>query len=662
MVLGRRASRIGVLACSLIAVAAGLGAGASGCGESESPAGAAAPGADGATTAAEGGAAPGDSAVVAPVTIDIVVASATVYAGQLAQLIATQSKASDGSGLNFGWQIKTVPQGSAITTSSIQGSNELVSFTPDLAGDYVITVTATTGAITTTKDVTVKSVNAPIFYVRTTTGTHIDDLGYEMHHVAMDGTDDHAVACRQATFSQVPSEFVGDGGLVDFGDAGDSGVGQLGMVNYLYLSFFADQALDWWEAPAGQPSRAAFQDFTPIGNDAGKDAATDAATSKVSLFVATQDNSCQNPPFAARSFFGHGGDGVFQPKFSPDGRRIAFVEIRDDKAVLVTTAIDGSDSRTIASICPDGGKECFKQYLFPRRPQWLDETHVGWMRSTTELSETSIGWEIMVATDIPSATPSRYLTCTSGAAPLLFNFLRDGNILTTVAASRRGAENLVILSRNAAGSCQVAKKLTDLTFDGAYARDFAISPDGKNVAYVHNAGGPPKDAGNLEIKQGGVLYTVPLDGSRAPAPLGPLPRLANYGPRYIAGGTRLAWNGMAPAPVGYDAGFGLDDAGVGDSGPKLVLDGGLPAITVIQADGGGFATVATGDPLSGSYVLGGGNGGSCSMECNGLGCTPQCDPKANCAVVEERRGGSGAAFWASVFALGFAARRARRRR
>lgn len=650
MSAGRRVGRLGVLGLSLaaIGVAVACGAGVGGCGGNDDTS----PPAPGDVGTGPDGSVLADGETPAAVTIDIQVPATTVYAGQKTQLVASQSKASNGAALSFGWTFTSVPPGSKITNASIEGINELISFVPDIAGDYVVTVTATAGETVAKKDVTVKAVNAPIFYVRTTAGTTVDDVGFEVHTVQMDGTGDHAVACRQHTLN---TSFYGDAGAsIDLGDGGADSGAPLGMLSFLLSSLFADQAIDWWEAPAGQASHAAFQNIT-FGGDAGPD----AANNKVDLFVATQDNTCQMPPFPARTFMGRGDDAVMQPKFSPDGHRVAFVERRDGKMQVVTTAIDGSDARELGTYCLDDQTDCTTSanLVFPRRPQWLDETHLGWLRATSSQSDTGINWEIVVAPDIPAATVSRYMACTSGSMPTLFNFLRDGSIVADVRATRYGAEDLLVLGRDPAGTCTVVRNLTNFGIPGSYARDFALSPDGDSVAYIHKLApegstGKP-DSGASDFRQGGDLYIVPVDGSKPPAPLGTVVRRAEYGPRYIAGGTRVAWNGSAPPPPGYDAGDLFADAG---DAAAAFLEAGLPAINVMQVDGGNFTPVALGDPNAGIYVLGGGNGGACSLECGGLGCAPT----ASCETVE-RKSPAGPAFWASAFGLIFLIRRRQRK-
>src|SRR5262245_57901516 len=105
MALRHGMNRLGVLGFCLVAFGTGLAGSIGGCGDSEgnknNPI---APGAD--ASQGEGGVVPGqDSAAPDQVTIDIVATSVTVYAGQLAQVIAAQSKASNGASLQFGWVV-----------------------------------------------------------------------------------------------------------------------------------------------------------------------------------------------------------------------------------------------------------------------------------------------------------------------------------------------------------------------------------------------------------------------------------------------------------------------------------------------------------------------------------------------------------------------------
>jgi hypothetical protein len=67
-------------------------------------------------------------------------------------------------------------------------------------------------------------------------------------------------------------------------------------------------------------------------------------------------------------------------------------------------------------------------------------------------------------------------------------------------------------------------------------------------------------------------------GTAATTPLTGTPQQAYFGPRYVAGGAMLAWNG------------GISDGGFDAGG--LVDGGGLPVMAVVPRDGGPIAIAA----------------------------------------------------------------------
>ena len=79
--------------------------------------------------------------------------------------------------------------------------------------------------------------------------------------------------------------------------------------------------------------------------------------------------------------------------------------------------------------------------------------------------------------------------------------------------------------------------------------------------------------------------------------------------------------------------------------------------------GNAWATVSGGIQNTASGVC---NGGSCTMECNSLGCATQCgNGKSLCGVAPDKQRVArpeGPTFWASMFGLALLLRRARRRR
>jgi hypothetical protein len=213
----------------------------------------------------------------------------------------------------------------------------------------------------------------------------------------------------------------------------------------------------------------------------------------------------------------------------------------------------------------------------------------------------------MLATDSANPNPRVHMTC-DGAIPRSIGFLKDGSVI----ANRQpdgGAEDLAVLKpATAGGTCTLVRNLTNLPTARSYARDFAISPDEGEIAFVRKVETSPDAGGGFRL--GGQVYTVAVSGAAPAAPVGSAPQEAIFGPRYVAGATALAWNGNIPAP---DGGNGID---AGNNNDLAFLDGGLPVIAIAPRDGGPTTYAVKSDPDAGSYVFGGGNGGSCDFKLN----------------------------------------------
>jgi hypothetical protein len=518
--------------------------------------------------------------------LTIVGSDVTVYVSQVANLDASGSS---GPGtLSFAWTLTSAPTGSAITTQSLQGATTAKpSFAPDVAGDFVLSLTVMGGGMTLNQTFTVHAVNAHVFY----TTTKADDNApyYEFDVVQMDGTGAHAVACRSQTLS-----LPGEGGVVTFPEGGAAGSGSEFLAAQAEL---ADINLDSWEPVAGNPARAAFGQYETVG---------DASTAIMNLLAVTSDTTCVN--VAGPIHVVTGSDpAIIQPHFSPDGSRIAYVEQRDQSTYhIATIGFDGTDYHDLGTICgsPDAGSACLPSNggLFPARPQWVDGSHVAW------ISETSAGnFVFLKAADANNTTPTVLMSCTGATSPRGFAILKDGSILANYLASGSQVEDLVVFAGADGGACAMARNLTRFSAAGAYARDFSVSPDGTTVAYVQ-FNPPPGYAVDAGVRVGGSLYTVPVDGSQAPSPVGGTQQYAYYGPRFIAAGTHLAWNGSAPIPADASAGNLVAEAGLG-----LGSDGGAPAMNVVLLNGEHLVTVAQSDLDNKLYIFGGGNGGGCSF-------------------------------------------------
>lgn len=516
---------------------------------------------------------PGDSST--PVKPNIVAADLTVYTGMTPVVDASGTNAQ-----TFTWTVKSAPAGSTVATATLAGATAArASFRADVSGDYVLEVTAKNGNETSVKDVKIKAVPAPLFHMQTNFAEK--PAYFEYRTIGTDGTGGHPIACRVN---------------------GDPDGGDDNNAAFLFLSMLlADMGEDWWEAPPGDPSRVAFVQIEP---------SFDGGDMKNSLALGTNLSTCQSPPAKVDPVAEDGGinDGVtlLQPRFNRAGSRVAYLEDRESGWYVAAVSYDGKDRRDLSKMCVDEDT-CNSPSVFPARPQWLDDQTVGWVRN--QAPEAGTGWEIMVANDSANPNPRTYMTC-DGVQPRSFAFLKDGSILANRQAADGGArEDLWILKpATAGGACTVVRNLTNLPTNRSYARDFSVSPENTDIAFVRKeepADAAPKDGG--ETRFGGQVYTVPVSGASAPAPVTGSPQEALFGPRYVAGGSMLAWNGA----IAHDGGNAADDGGF--------LDGGLPVIAVAARDGGPVSYAAKSDPDAGTYVFGGGNGGSCDFRLCSMG-------------------------------------------
>lgn len=561
--------------------------------------------------------------------VNIVASNVTVYTGTIAALDASGSQAQ-----TFAWTVKSVPNGSAVTTATLAAtaSTARPAFRADVSGDYVLELTASDGSGgTAKKDVTVKAVPAPLFYMQS--NFQENPAYFEYRAVGTDGTGSHPVACR-----------LNGSVRTDAGDGGDDDSAGLALM----AGLLADMGEDWWESPnPTEPSRVAFVNFDRVDAASGDDL-------KATLGLGTNLSTCQNPPVKVAAVDQDGGGqaegpGIIQPRFNKAGTRVAFIENRSDRNYIVAVSYDGKDRRELAQLCEGPEDGCSQPSLFPARPQWLTDSTVGWVRNRNEDAGTADGgitWEVMVASDSANPNPQLHMTC-DGLAPRSIAFLKDGSILANRQAPDAGArEDLWLLKPNATTKqCEVVRNLTNLPLDWSYARDFAISPDESEVAFIRfiQDGGTLPEGGG--IRSGGDIYVAPISGATPPVPASSAKVGALFGPRYVANAQMLAFNGGIP----NDAGVGqIEDA----SGGRI---SGIPVIAVIKRENGAMNFAATSDIEAGTYVMGGGNGGGCDFRLDT--CNPECQ---NSRVA--RFGGGGPTMLLTLAGIGWLVGRRRTRR
>ena len=435
----------------------------------------------------------------------------TLYIGNVAKLDGSQSTGA--SALTYGWTLKTAPAGSTITTASLATANAAAtSFTPDKLGVYELELTVSAGGENAKTTVTATVVDPPVFYFDR------DEL---------DGGSRARLLVTGATG--------GDGGPGKAVACFERDAGSYETI----LRRTAQSGTDWWEAPAGQPSKAAFIMETVF--DGGQAQALFGATSNGTCAVPTKIDGTPPTDGFNRTFE--------QPRISPDGTRVAYAR-QAGAAQVVAAGLDGSNLRVLgARFADDAGNglpEAGLEFTPSSRPFWQGTTHVAWIERVGDAA-----WQIVRAPDAANATREVVARCTGSATPQEGAFLPSGEIV--VSQQTEGGSTVLVAYPIVAATktCGAARVLTPVPDGGSlYATDFQVSPDGAEIAFLGSGSEP---------------YIVKTTGTAPPrkiAKAGTAPR----GPRWVGSGAFVSWGiyeGSAP------------DSGVDDR-----------AIVVASADGG----------------------------------------------------------------------------
>jgi hypothetical protein len=183
-----------------------------------------------------------------------------------------------------------------------------------------------------------------------------------------------------------------------------------------------------------------------------------------------------------------------------------------------------------------------------------------------------LDWQISIVDDSATPTVTRFMTC-NGVTQIPFevDFLGDGTVLVSAIVAVDGGGNvqeLLVMRPGPDTSCTIVRNLSALGTDLSFARDFSLSPDKKSFAFLR------QDALEDTGVPGSSVFVGPVSGASAPTRVAGAPRGGGItGPRWIAGGTALAW-GQAGATVG------ASDAGT--------------AVVVLPVEGGTVRVVAAG--------------------------------------------------------------------
>jgi hypothetical protein len=464
--------------------------------------------------------------------------SVTLYIGNVARL---DGSTSTGAGtLTYAWGVKTVPAGSTIATANLTGANAAtVTFTPDKIGVYELELTVTAGAQTSKATVTATVVDPPVFYYE-----NADDAGTNTARLLVGGAT------------------AGDGGKPVACFERDAG------TYATYTRYTASGGTDWWEAPAGQPSKVAFIMESTI--DGGQLA---------TLYGTTSAGSCATPPtkldFIAPS--GAAGRGYEQPRISPDGNRVAFVrQAAGEGTRIATIGFTGTGLRVLAArnADNDGGADPdagLSPVSVGSRPFWMGNTHVAWIESVT-----GDRWQVVRAADGANPTREIVMTC-NGQTPSQGEVLANGDVLVTQGIASGGVQLVAYPVVAATKACGTPRVLVPVPDGGAgFAQDFMLSPDGKEVAYWFSDAlfGPTVS----EIR------AVKVDGTGSPRKVGELGS-PQRGARWIASGSMVSWGASGPQVVdaGFEAGTVIAVApadGGSDGGPVKVAAQGATAQSI----------------------------------------------------------------------------------
>ena len=488
---------------------------------------------DSGTTTTDSGTPVIDAASDATSAAQAVAAAVTVYYGAAVKLDATPSTGP--SGFTYRWGVSSVPAGSALTPASLtDATTAMPGFQPDAVGVYTLTLTVAGGGTTSTIPVTVTVVDPPVFYAR---------------------ADSDGGPIVRASMNVVGAAF-GNGGTPVSCFARDGGTAYT-----TELSTVGEQDSDWWEAPAGQPSKLVYAFET-----------REDGASHTSLLVSSSDSTCATAPVKLDEL-GVGNPqtsrAIEEPKISPSGTRVAYLRTVPGGTTVSTIGLDGSGRRDLAPFYSyqDGGAApdaATSGTVLVGRPTWVDDATIDWFQSTAS------GWQVVSISDVPGATAKIVMTCVGGA-PAQLATLPSGEIL--VAGTTATSQGLYFLTAYTPDpttkACSNARDLSKLATTGtSTAQDFSISPDKTKIAFVTTP-----DAGMSK-----QIRVINVDGSLVSS----TPIAYGTGPRWVGGGAFLTW----PAT---QATF---DASVTSTGA---------VIAVSQVDGGGLHQITT--ATSGSSLV-----------------------------------------------------------
>ncbi len=492
-----------------------------------------------------------------------------MYLGQSVTLDAAGTTGP--SGFTYAWTVGTVPAGSTIATASLTGANTAKpSFTPDKLGAYAFTLTVSSGGQTSVANVNATAVDAPVFL---------------FHTVEADGGNTPFYSANLTVTGALGSDSGAGTPVACIGsDAGSQAI---------TAQFSATGWSDWWEAPAGQASKAVFVFETK--EDGGSTTSLITATSQGACApTTTKIDAVPGAPVVSQSPIPgfppvpSNASAIDVPRISPDGVRVAYLRTTPDGSRVTTVAFDGTARHSLApryafddgGSNPDGGKSA---QGVGARPVWINATTVAWVQST------STGWQVVRATDKDNASTELVMSCDKGPVPTVFDVLPSGEVLTFAAVEQADANANttdlvaypVVAGTKACGTPRIVSKLVSNSGSSA-ASNFTVSPDKNLVAFLAND----------DVSGTSVIRIARVDGAGEPRQVLQVPSTVGFnsvtnGIRWVAGGAFITY-GTTAASLDGGAGGSTNAIAVAS------LDGGLNRPAAVGASGDGILAIGTG--------------------------------------------------------------------
>lgn len=411
-------------------------------------------------------------------------------------LVASGSS-SDNTSVTFSWSFVSRPDNSHVVSDDIVPAGASASFYPDLAGEYVVRVTATSeSGEQATKDITVQGYAYDVGYVNVAGDQ--DSWTQAGFMVQSDGTQARQVGCYFQSTATSESDW-----LSSF-----QSQGQFGLMPY-------------FPANRNIPARIAYNYILSEGNPL--------------MYIAGPDTNCDGnpPPEVAGGFF---------PAFSPNGQRVVVSRSRTvtdeggsttTVADLVTYSVDGSDPRVIRTNLP----------ATLMGATWADDETLVW-------AESDSGDRVYRAKDAEGAFDNDLLSemildCTATGTPIPaavnHAMLRGGALFvsssyTNIFGSTPSHYAIWRLQPTQAGTFDCDQNAaTNLKLAGDDAHDYDVSPDGSRLLYFVTLPATETETSATH------LYSRDLLNLTEPVALSAEPSTIASGAHFAANGRQIVW-------------------------------------------------------------------------------------------------------------------------